>query len=309
MHGRCQRTRRANLSTYPLGLGSHAPFGRPRAGPAEKKNARRDWRRFVRARRAPSRMPETLMSCCCISNLERQGAFGLDRLRRVSRRRDSVGDVTERALAFAALPSSRPSARRLASRHVLMSSSSDCKHSSGFSVAGVDMLALALAEPTSDSSAADSDAPDADVAGLEPDPDAAAAAVDAVSGDSARFSSLAGGSSVAGPTSCHAGRASFFRFSRTGADFFFSARSTASASRTTEGVRARGARAASRATPSSSAVVVVPGKSRIFRRGFRRVADGEPVAEKRPRRRSSRRRRRVEEDGEQRPRFAGRPDA
>ena len=27
---------------------------------------------------------------------ERQGAFGLDRLRRVSRRRDSVGDVTER---------------------------------------------------------------------------------------------------------------------------------------------------------------------------------------------------------------------
>ena len=138
-----------------------------------------------------------------------------------------------------------------------MSSSSDFERSSGFSAAGVDRDRDwdrdALVELTSESSDADSDAPDADVAGLDPDPSAAAAAAaDACSGDLARFSSLAGGNRVAGPTSCHAGRVAFFRFSRTGADFFFSARSTASASRTTEGVRARASRAAGgAATPSA----------------------------------------------------------
>mmetsp|Transcript_4848 Transcript_4848/g.20591 ORF Transcript_4848/g.20591 Transcript_4848/m.20591 type:complete len:213 (+) Transcript_4848:261-899(+) len=138
-----------------------------------------------------------------------------------------------------------------------MSSSSDFERSSGFSAAGVerdrdrDALALALVELTSESSDADSDALDADAAGLDPDPSAAAAATDACSGDLARFSSLAGGNRVAGPTSCHAGRVAFFRFSRTGADFFFSARSTASASRTTEGVRARASRAGGGATPSA----------------------------------------------------------
>ena len=137
-----------------------------------------------------------------------------------------------------------------------MSSSSDFELPSGSSAAGVDgFFATALAELTSESSDdADWDAPDADVAGLDPDPETAGrGATGASSSDSARrrFSSLAGGSSVAGPTSCHAGRASFFRFSRTGADFFFSSRSTASASRTTEGVRARASRTAGGAATSS----------------------------------------------------------
>jgi hypothetical protein len=179
----------------------------------------------------------------------------MDRLRDRLRRGGSVGDVAERAprLRGAAIEQALGAPSRVATRadeflERFRTLIGLLRRRRG---KGQDRDALALVELTSESSDADSDALDADVAGLDPDPSAAAAATDACSGDLARFSSLAGGNRVAGPTSCHAGRVAFFRFSRTGADFFFSARSTASASRTTEGVRARASRAGGGATPSA----------------------------------------------------------